>query len=376
MSLFYLLLCLMLLGFGSIAFIVILDRKKNSPTELPQPTSTTPPTTPKDILNRLGLEHSDSIKTPAKPNPLPELFNKASTTKEPFSTPILIQNSLQNPPKILPPDTKAVSEISLKYDELQNEHKELQDKLSKLEELFVEKSSTLEKSEKSLTNELKNQKEFNKIKDFLEKELKEAKEKAKGLQGEIAAAQTESSTHLKRITILEEKVKKLEVELLSSEAAINDGQAGIQLARKHAAELEEKLRAHENLILEKNQKIEDLVKRLNIQPTSNTLPPEPVLTIPEEAPNSNVLVSPSIISPKQKQPEPIPEPIPEKENIPEPATSEPTPTSTSESLTLPPDIFANPNNINSDKAAPTSSAPNPEAIDSEIKKENTHEKPS
>ncbi|MCC6759511.1 MAG: hypothetical protein IT395_07805 [Candidatus Omnitrophica bacterium] len=350
MSLFYLLLCLMVLGFGAIAFVITMEKRKEAPgpndSKKPAPAQQL---SPNDLLDRLGLDSaSKNNPNPAKNIPLPEFLKKAALipAKDAPSTSQFIPVAAPSPA-----DTKAESELSLKYDELLTEHKELQEKLTKMEVLFAEKSSTLEKSEKTLSNELKNQKEFNKIKDLLEKEIKESKEKVKMLQADVTNAQTEAQTYLKRIGQLEEKVKKLEVEVLTSEAAINDGQAGIQLARKHAAELEEKLRANENVILEKNQKIEDLVNRLNLHPATNDLKaiaetvaaqepgpeiPAPVTQAPQEqavpAPEATLEQAPAPI-PKQpvNEPLPVPEPSPQPEPavvmpVPEPPAAEQLPT--------------------------------------------------
>lgn len=332
MSLFYLLLCLMVLGLGAIAFVITME-KKNASLDDSMTADNKPKTAPHEILNRLGLENSGSPKTPTKSDTLPEMFKRISTTKEP-PPPSLLEDPLKSSvgiPKAvpIPIDTKTESELSLKYDELLTQHQELQEKLTKLEAMFAEKSSGLEKAEKTLTNELKNQKEFHKVKDILEKELKEAKDKIKDLQGNVATAQTETQTHINRITQLEEKVKKLEVEILTSEAAINDGQAGIQLVRKHATELEEKLRASENIILEKNQKIEDLVSRMNMHPTTNALPPEVIPVSSEE-----IVLTP--------HPEPIAKSTAETPiAAEEPPATAPETENAGDTVSLPPDIFAN-----------------------------------
>lgn len=329
MSLFYLLLCLMILGFGAIAFVIIMEKKKETPgaedNKTPAPAQKL---SPHDLLDRLGLENKNN-PNPAKNIPLPEFLKKAALipAKDAPSTPHFIPVVAPTPV-----DTKAESELSLKYDELLTEHKELQEKFTKMEALFAEKSSTLEKSEKTLSNELKNQKEFNKIKDLLEKEIKESKEKAKMLQADVTNAQTEAQTYLKRIGQLEEKVKKLEIEILTSEAAINDGQAGIQLARKHATELEEKLRANENVILEKNQKIEDLVNRLNLHPATNDIAP-----VPEAVPVSEPAPVPE--PPPPPEPPPVPfvaTPVPEPEPPVIPVIEEPPPPTPSPEPPMPP----------------------------------------
>jgi len=347
----------MIMGFGAIAFVITMEKKKESPDDAKK-LAAKPHNSPHEILNRLGLGNPGSPKPALKTNSLPDLFKKAAA-KEPAQPLSLMSDPLKSPtvmPLPIPAaaDTKAEGELSLKYDELLTEHKGLQEKFIKLESLFTEKSSNLEKSEKTLNNELKNQKEFHKVKDLLEKELKETKDKTKGLQTDVASAQTETQTHFKRIAQLEEKVKQLEVEVLTSETAINDAQAGTQLARNHAADLEAKLRSNENVILEKNQKIEDLISRLNLHSTTNALPieAEPVaIAAPEPVFEPTPIVdTPPVIEPlpviEPTAPEPLPEPVTEpspptppiNENVVEKGGETPA----GETLSLPPDIFANP----------------------------------
>lgn len=87
---------------------------------------------------------------------------------------------------------------------------EWREKYKRLDKLFNEKSAALEKSEESLRNELSNRKEFNKLKDMLEKELREAKDKARSIQVELNAARTEAEGNRKRIAQLEDKVTTME----------------------------------------------------------------------------------------------------------------------------------------------------------------------
>ena len=245
MTLFYILVLIMLSGAVAIAWILIAEKKKESPAPLtPKPTA--PQVSPKEVLGRLGLEDNKTLEKKTAP--------------------------IAQQPTAITEAAQAQSELSLKYDELLTNHTELKAKYAKVETLFAEKSVNLEKSEKALNNELKNQKEFNKLKDILEKEIKDSKDKISTLQSDLRNAQTESQTQLKRVSQLEEKVKKLEKDVLTSETAIHDAQALTQAARKHSSELEEKLKATENQILEKNLKIEDLVNRLKDLPPASPMP--------------------------------------------------------------------------------------------------------
>ncbi len=106
--------------------------------------------------------------------------------------------------------------------ELTSQLNELKEKHETLDKLFKEKSAALEKSEEALQNELKNRKEFNKVKDILEKELKETKDKARSLQVDLNNAGTEAEGHKSRVNQLEERVTKLQKTILEKDDEINN----------------------------------------------------------------------------------------------------------------------------------------------------------
>lgn len=97
---------------------------------------------------------------------------------------------------------------------------ELKEKYEKLDFLFKEKSSDLERTQRSLETELRTRKEFNKVKDILEKELKDVKDRSHNFQIELTSAKTETEGSQKRINQLEAKVTKLEKEILQKEQEI------------------------------------------------------------------------------------------------------------------------------------------------------------
>ncbi len=111
------------------------------------------------------------------------------------------------PPVVLSADEEKKIEQEIDFAAQINEW---QGKYERLDQLFNEKSAALEKSEESLRNELSNRKEFNKLKDMLEKELREAKDKARSIQVELNAARTEAEGNRKRIAQLEDKVATTE----------------------------------------------------------------------------------------------------------------------------------------------------------------------
>lgn len=106
--------------------------------------------------------------------------------------------------------------------ELTSQLNELKEKHEILDRLFKEKSAALEKSEEALQNELKNRKEFNKVKDILEKELKETKDKARSLQVDLNSAGTEAEGHKSHVNQLEERVTKLQKTILEKDDEINN----------------------------------------------------------------------------------------------------------------------------------------------------------
>lgn len=103
-------------------------------------------------------------------------------------------------------------------------------KYERLDKLFNEKSAALTKSEEFLQNELSNRKEFNKLKDMLEKELREAKDKARNVQVELNAARTETEGGKKRIAQLEEKIIKMEKAILEKDDEVADLAKRLQAA--------------------------------------------------------------------------------------------------------------------------------------------------
>ena len=63
---------------------------------------------------------------------------------------------------------------------------EWKEKYDRLQNLFQEKSAELEKTQSQLESEISHRKDFNKIKDILEKELADTKDKLKNLQTELS----------------------------------------------------------------------------------------------------------------------------------------------------------------------------------------------
>ena len=121
---------------------------------------------------------------------------------------------------------------------------ELKGKYNKMESMLSEKNSELEKNKTSFDSEVGHRKDFNKIKDLLEKELKEVKERVKTVRQDHVNAVQEKDNALRRIKQLDEKSTKLEKEILALEKE-NDQlrrqikQAGLKEPPKMAPVVEE-----------------------------------------------------------------------------------------------------------------------------------------
>jgi len=114
---------------------------------------------------------------------------------------------------------------------------ELQKKYDRLDELLNEKNQDLEKTQESLSRELRNRNEFEKIKNVLEEELMAVKGRSRNFQGEIANISQESENQKKRIFELEEKAESLGQNLLKKEEEVFHSLKKLQDLQK---ELDEK----------------------------------------------------------------------------------------------------------------------------------------
>ena len=164
------------------------------------------------------------------------LLNKFSFAKKKQGTEGKLSSDLlfKQPAAAVPeaiPALKLTPGVSLSKDEekhieeeidLTLQFHELKEKYERLDSLFKEKSSELEKAQRSLETELRTRKEFNKVKDILEKELKDVKDRTHNLQIELISAKTEAEGYQKRINQLETKVTQLEKEILQKEEAMEE----------------------------------------------------------------------------------------------------------------------------------------------------------
>lgn len=280
------------------------------------------------------------------------------------------------------------AELAFKFDELKSQHQELQQKYEKLETLFQEKSQELEHTKTELESELKNHKEFNKLKDVLEKEVRDTKNKVKAAHARESQAETEAISLQKRIEQLELRLSKTEKEILEKEKALNAAAMDIQKERGHAADLEEKLKKKDEVIAEKNERINKMVASFQtgaaLTDEATDLPIPEIPPIPKPIPIEEPPLSPEppVAAPVEaaetvpeesiQETEPPPQPFsPQKEGgegvispeetenvpvevIPQETTAAPAPETSADQPTLAPDIFADP------LIEKTETPPNPE----------------
>ncbi|MBF0533200.1 MAG: hypothetical protein HQL23_08945 [Candidatus Omnitrophica bacterium] len=121
--------------------------------------------------------------------------------------------------KYVQPQTLSSSEQAsiAKEVEMMSELAELREKYERLDQIFAERSRELETTKEALENEVRNRKDFNKVKDLLEKELHDSKDKNRMIHVKCVAAETEAEGYKKRIAQLEEKVARLEKNILEKE---------------------------------------------------------------------------------------------------------------------------------------------------------------
>ncbi len=306
MFFFYIGLGIMAIGLGLVSWLLLSEKKE--PEKLAEPKKEdkkekTIQETPENLLVRLGLEkksakESKQIGSP----PLISLFKKFTSLKKrgPEERPVLpkFDTSLNSPSQTgtaslrLNEPTQKSNQPVLNQANVAPLPKEFdaQQKYEKLEILLKEKTEALESAEKTLSHELKAQKEFNKVRDILEKEIKDKKDQIRKLEVELTEVHTEVNSHLKRIDQLEEKVKKLEKEIRDKEIDIKNAQEDIQKEKNRYAQLEGKNTELEKTIQEKDKKIGDLVNHLKAVASSpaaeTTTAPErtTTTTLPQQLP--------------------------------------------------------------------------------------------
>ena len=119
------------------------------------------------------------------------------------------QNSILERP--LPPTPASSEQEEAKAPVIMEEWRE---KYDRLQNLFQEKSAELEKIQSQLEGEISHRKDFDKIKDILEKELTDTKSKLKNLQTELSTFNQDAEQY-------KTKIKGLELQLLGKQNEVN-----------------------------------------------------------------------------------------------------------------------------------------------------------
>ncbi|OGX33522.1 MAG: hypothetical protein A2787_03875 [Omnitrophica WOR_2 bacterium RIFCSPHIGHO2_01_FULL_48_9] len=343
-TLFYIGFAVVILGLGAVGWLLYNENKNPSGSASPGPSPKNKETTAQ-LLNRVGLVEEKQKEKPPQDgaknfftkilSQLPFLKKEEEVAEPMEPRPSLFRSTsapLQQPPPVTgtasirtAPQTPTETEIPPVKDANADfeawQASQLKEKTDKLETLLNEKNQALEKIEKELSGEIKNHKEFNKVKDALEKELKDSKVRARDLQIELTSAETETAGFKNRVNQLELKVTKLEKTINELEHAAQDKDSKIQ-------ELTQKLQTTEIAL-----KVISEAKEAAAAPTT----PTEIAEKPAETP------LPETIQPPEPQaPEP-PVNIPEDQAKP-----------VEEAAPPPPDIPASPASIAAKSEAPPS----------------------
>lgn len=234
---FLIIIILNVVGVGVAAFIVMSAEKKEK-EQAARPMGTDA-VTPAAILQNVGLspvgDDQKSSRSFDEMVPLPPQDEE------------IPKNSLMS----------AEEEKSLELElEIAAELSTLKEKYERLEKLFNEKEFELEAVENNLKNEVKNRKEFNKVKDALDKELKDIKDKGHELNNKTREAEARSENLTRRIEQLESKLSATEKGLLSKEDEVKKLLGDIAQQKSKVEDANEKIK-------QKDEKIAVLVERVN-----------------------------------------------------------------------------------------------------------------
>jgi len=278
---------ILVLGIGAVIWLFLAD--KTAPPKIPPPKKTTNGSTltTSQILKQLGL--NEDPDHPIGTTPEEEGESSKHQTDHAHSArgfTLAPQNSTKTQGtaslRLEAEKTADESEKRLlaQNEQLKRDIAEMQSKNEKHEALLEEKNKEIEQVTKDLEIELKSRKEFNKIKDILEKELKDSKEKNRSLQIDLAQAQTEADSYLKRVKQLEEKIKKFDVEVQEKTDQMKGQQQEAKQHQKELETLDKKIKNLDPVIAEKDRKINSLVpllKDLPEGPPKDQLPnPAPI----------------------------------------------------------------------------------------------------
>ncbi len=267
MIIFVIIASISLLGIGAVIWILNSEKKlteefveKITPEELLKNTQPEPSQTPINISKKLKSKKNN--QGPPASTPLKSILNIIDKIREKFPVckkklgldnaseekplahlhdSLIVQENLANKKNVtedsLPVtplsesiETEEIDEQALEIQQEESVEKELEsslqlaelkEKYGRLDNLFKEKSSKLEKAQAALDNELKNGKDFNKVKDIIEKEVKEVKNRVKDAQNELHSVKEEKKSSEQKIVQLENKIKELEDSLAKAQEEEN-----------------------------------------------------------------------------------------------------------------------------------------------------------
>ena len=235
----------------------------------------------KDVLASFTKE-----KAPP-PEELPE-----EEPKEELSA--LIEMPEEPPPEPLTPEeSKALEEeihVSLQLSELQ-------EKYAGLEKRFNEKQAELDRNEKALKEEIKKRKEFNQVKDQLEKEVRDAKDKFHEIELKRDDAVREMESWKRRADQLEGKVNRRQKEVLQKENEAERARKEFEEEKKRSTTLMDQLNQKEALIKDKDNEIAVLAQKLK---KGGMLPAEEEAPAPEAAPAEAPTEATESVSPSER----------------------------------------------------------------------------
>ncbi|MBU0468856.1 MAG: elongation factor G [Candidatus Omnitrophica bacterium] len=134
----------------------------------------------------------------------------------------------------------------------------LKEKYERLEKLFNEKQFELEAVENNLKSEVKNRKEFNRVKDILEKELRDVRDRSHELNNKTKESEARSENLTRRIEQLEKKLAATEKDLLAKEDEVKKLLNDVAQQKSKVEEANEKIK-------QKDAKIAVLVDRVSAE---------------------------------------------------------------------------------------------------------------
>ncbi|MDP8212010.1 MAG: hypothetical protein P9X22_01805 [Candidatus Zapsychrus exili] len=139
-----------------------------------------------------------------------------------------------------------------------------EEKKTKLEELLKEKNAALEELQKALNKEQENRESFDKVKEILQKELIDTREKARKAKKELSLTSDEGDQYAEQIDELQEKANNLERNLEDKDKDIEELTRRLE-QNKHKQEAEkeglkivyeEPMKTEDNIIV--SEKVEEI----------------------------------------------------------------------------------------------------------------------